>query len=116
MIVRVVAAGLAAVLSCVAPLAAQDDPHAGCAMPPSYVPDELLEREIPLRPGIGNSHETVTTKVAEAQAFYDQGLNYLESYVWIEASRSFRQALRLDPDLALAHLGLSYVASGLENL
>ena len=48
--------------------------------------------------GIGNSHEAVTTTSKEAQAFYDQGLNYLESYVWIEASRSFHQALRLDPE------------------
>jgi tetratricopeptide (TPR) repeat protein len=97
------------------PTRAQDDPHAACAAPPSYVPTELLERAVPLRSGIGNSHETVTTKFKEAQAFYDQGLNYLESYVWIEASRSFRQALRLDPNLAMANLGLSYVYSGLEN-
>ena len=38
--------------------------------------------------GRGNSRETVTTKSPEAQAFYNQGLNYLESYVWVEASRS----------------------------
>jgi len=94
---------------------AQEDPHAACAAPPSYVPTELLERVVPLRAGIGNSHEAVTTTSKEAQAFYDQGLNYLESYVWIEASRSFRQALRCDSNLALAYLGLSYVHSGLEN-
>lgn len=94
---------------------AQDDPHAGCAAPPSYVPAELLERSLPLRSGIGNSHESVTTNSKESQAFYDQGLNYLESYVWIEAARSFHQALRLDPNLAMAYLGLSYVYSGLEN-
>jgi tetratricopeptide (TPR) repeat protein len=94
---------------------AQDDPHAACAAPPSYVPAELLERPIPLRQGVGNSREKVTTASAEAQAFYDQGINYLESYVWIEASRSFRQALRHDPRLAMANLGLSYVSSGLEN-
>jgi tetratricopeptide (TPR) repeat protein len=94
---------------------AQEDPHAACAAPPSYVPAELLERIVPLRNGIGNSHEAVTTTSKQAQAFYDQGLNYLESYVWIEASRSFRQALRLDPKLAMAQLGLSYVSSGLEN-
>ncbi len=93
----------------------QDDPHGACAMPPSYVPAELLERTIPLRRGIGNSHGTVTTESAEAGAFYDQGLNYLESYVWIEAARSFHQALRLDVDLAMAYLGLSYVYSGLDN-
>ena len=93
----------------------EEDPHAGCAAPPSYVPAELLVRPIGLRTGIGNSHEAVTTASKEAQAFYDQGINYLESYVWIEASRSFQQALRLDPDLAMAWLGLSYVQSGLEN-
>ena len=30
----------------------------------------------------------------EAQRFYDQGLAYLHNYVWIEAARSFHQALR----------------------
>jgi len=95
---------------------AQDDPHAACAAPPTYVPADLLERPVPLRPGVGNSHEPVTTTSAEAQVFYDQGLNYLESYVWIEASRSFHQALRLDPKLAMACLGLSRVHSGLDDI
>jgi tetratricopeptide (TPR) repeat protein len=103
------------ILTCAGNAWAQDDPHAACAAPPSYVPAELLSRAVPLRSGIGNSHEAVTTASTEAQAFYDQGLNYLESYVWIEAARSFHQALRLDPNLAMAYLGLSYVASGLEN-
>ena len=47
-------------------------------------------------------------RTPEAQRFYDQGLAYLHNYVWIEAARSFHQALRLDPQLALAHVGLSY--------
>ena len=47
-------------------------------------------------------------RIAEAQRFYDQGLAYLHNYVWIEAARSFHQALRLDSQLALAHVGLSY--------
>jgi tetratricopeptide (TPR) repeat protein len=94
---------------------AQDDPHAACAAPPTYVPTDLLERPVGLRKGVGNSHSTVTTSSKDAQAFYDQGLNYLESYVWIEASRSFHQALRSDPKLAMAYLGLSYVHSGLED-
>ena len=113
--VACVAAVLAGVLLSDGPARAQDDPHAGCAAPPTYVPAELLERPVPLRPGVGNSHEPVTTTSPEAQAFYDQGLNYLESYVWIEASRSFHQALRLDPRLAMAHLGLSRVHSGLDD-
>ena len=97
------------------PSRAQEDPHAACAAPPAYVPAELLTRELPLRKGVGNSSETITTQSKEAQAYYNQGLNYLESYVWIEASRSFHQALRLDPTCAMANLGLSYVYSGLEN-
>jgi tetratricopeptide (TPR) repeat protein len=60
-------------------------------------------------------HDPVTTTSAEAQAFYDQGVAYLHSYVWIEAARAFRQALRLDSKLAVAHLGLSRVATALED-
>ncbi|MDP2319356.1 MAG: tetratricopeptide repeat protein [Acidobacteriota bacterium] len=63
---------------------------------------------MPIRTGIGRAHDAVATRSAEAQGFYDQGLAYLHSYVWIEAARSFHQALRLDPGLALAHVGLSY--------
>ena len=106
---------IVAVLTSAGPAHAQDDPHAACAAPPAYVPAELLERPVPLRKGVGNSAEDVTTSSKEAQAFYNQGLNYLESYVWIEASRSFHQALRLDPELAMADLGLSRVYSGLDN-
>src|SRR5688572_8160611 len=94
---------------------AQNVSHQVCGAPPSYVPPELLTKTLPLRQGVGNSRETVTTNSSEAQAFYNQGLNYLQSYVWIEASRSFHQALRLDPTLAMAYLGLSYVSSGLES-
>lgn len=112
---ELIAVLVVSVLATAGPARAEEDPHAACAAPPSYVPAELLEREVPLRKGVGNSHETVTTTSKDAQAYYDQGLNYLESYVWIEASRSFHQALRLDPKLAMANLGLSYVSSGLEN-
>jgi tetratricopeptide (TPR) repeat protein len=93
---------------------AQDDPHAACAGG-GWVPRAILERPVVLRPGTGNAHEPVTTRSAEAQAFYDQGLNYLHGYVWIEAARSYRQALRLDPDLAMAWVGLSRVYSGLDD-
>ena len=51
---------------------------------------------------------------AGARAYYEQGLNYLHGYVWIEAARSFHEALRLDPALAMAHLGLSRVHSGID--
>ena len=80
-----------------------------------WVPRDVLERPVPLRTGIGRTHEAVSGASAEAQAFHDQGLAYLHSYVWIEAGRSFNQALRLDPKLALSWVGLSRVYSGLED-
>src|SRR5690349_10231300 len=72
------------------------------------VPGELLNRPLPLGEGIGRAHDAADTGSADAQAFYDQGLAYLHGYVWIEAARSFHQALRLDSNLALAYVGLSY--------
>lgn len=79
--------------------------HATHTIP--VVPQELIERTITIRTGIGEAHDAVRTKSPAAQRFYDQGLAYLHSYVWIDAARSFHQALRLDPSLALAHVGLS---------
>jgi Tfp pilus assembly protein PilF len=72
-----------------------------------WVPQEILERPLGLRQGIGIVHDPVTTSSPEAQAFYDQGIAYLHSFVPIEAVRSFNQALRLDPSLAMAYLGLT---------
>jgi tetratricopeptide (TPR) repeat protein len=72
------------------------------------VPQELLERRVSIRSGIGVTPDDAATKSKEAQAFYDQGLAFLHSFVWIEAARSFHEALRYDPNLAVAHVGLSY--------
>ena len=97
--------------------AAQDTPppapHASAAHEIPVVPAELLERPVTLRTGIGTTHDPVTTTSLEAQKFYDQGLVYLHNYVWIDAARSFNQALRLDPQLALAYVGLSHAYSEL---
>jgi tetratricopeptide (TPR) repeat protein len=82
--------------------AGQTHPH---AIP--VVPDELLNRPVVLQRGIGRAHDAVSTTSKDAQAFYDQGLAYLHSYVWIEAARSFNQALRADSKLAIAHAALS---------
>jgi len=50
---------------------------------------DVAKRAIPLRTGIGSAHDTVATTSKQAQAFYDQGLACLHSYVWLEAARSF---------------------------
>lgn len=96
--------GLISLLLSAPPLKAQHEGHEGMV---GWVPQELLERPVPLREGIGSAHSKVSTAVPHAQAFYDQGLAYLHSFEWIEATRSFHQALRLDPKLAMAYVGLS---------
>jgi len=79
--------------------------HGDHAMPP--LPREVIERPLPIRMGIGTAHDAVSTRDSHAQAYYDQGLAFLHSYMWVEAARSFHQALRLDSTLAMAAVGLS---------
>ena len=92
---------------------AQDGGHLAHAG--GSVPREILDRPVSLRTGIGTVHEKVQTTSSEAQAFYDQGLTYLHSFVWIEAIRSFHQALRADSNLAMAYLALSDAYIGLQD-
>jgi hypothetical protein len=49
----------------------------------------------------------VSTTSPQCQEFFDQGLGYFYSYVWMEAARSFETSVRHDPDCALAWWGLS---------
>ncbi len=72
-------------LASVAPSEAQHQPSH--AIP--RVPQALLERPTALRTGVGVVHDEVHTTSPDAQRFYDEGLAYLHSYVWIEAARSF---------------------------
>ena len=94
---------------------AQDAGHAGHA-PSEPVPREILDRPVALRSGVGTVHDKMSTSSPEAQSFYDQGLAYLHSFVWIEAIRSFHQSLRADPNLAMAYLGLADAYIGLQDV
>ncbi len=95
-------------------------PSAFCLLPCAFVfaqhqapheiprlPQALLERPTTVRTGVGAVHDAMAGASPEAQRFYDLGLAYLHSYVWIEAARAFHQALRLDPHLAAAHAAVS---------
>ena len=57
--------------------------------------------------GLGDLHHPVTTKNAQAQAFFDQGLRYIYAFNHDEAARSFRRAGELDPTLAMAWWGVA---------
>src|SRR5579862_5714328 len=60
-----------------------------------------------IHPGLCVVKYRVSTTSPECQAFFDQGLAFFYSYVWMEACRSFETACKCDPDCALAWWGLS---------
>ncbi len=57
--------------------------------------------------GLGNLHHPVSTKNAQAQKFFDQGLRYIYAFNHDEAARSFQHAGDLDPKLAMAFWGVA---------
>src|SRR5215469_11468204 len=109
-----IASAAAVVAALAMPLAARADHDNAHGAGP--VPEEILSRPMTRHAGVGNAHQKVSTQSAAAQAFYDQGLAYLHSYVWIDAARSFRQALRSDPRLAMAYIGLADAYIGLQDV
>jgi hypothetical protein len=55
-----------------------------------------------LIPGLGEHHHTISTKNAQAQRFFDQGLTLVYGFNHEEAARAFRRASELDPRAAMA--------------
>jgi len=85
---------LAIILSFTISAAAQD--HAmGTAKP------------ITMMTGLGDLHHPVSTKNAQAQEFFDQGLRLIYAFNHDEAARSFQKAAELDPKLAIAYWGIA---------
>jgi len=58
---------------------------------------------------LGDHQFPVTTRSARAQLFINQGMMLTYGFNHAEASRSFREAARLDPRCAMAYWGLAYV-------
>jgi tetratricopeptide (TPR) repeat protein len=58
---------------------------------------------------LGKHQFPVTTKSKEAQLFINQGLNLSLAFNHAEAGRAFREASRLDPQLAMAYWGEALV-------
>jgi tetratricopeptide (TPR) repeat protein len=61
-----------------------------------------------LRPGFGAYHRPSSTFSGEAQAFLDQGMQWLYGFNDDEAIRCFHRAAELDPECALAWWGIAY--------
>src|SRR5215475_16117326 len=60
---------------------------------------------------LGAYTRQITTKSADAQRWFDRGLNWCFGYHHQEAGQCFAKALEYDPECAMAHWGIAY-ASG----
>ena len=60
---------------------------------------------VALEPGLSDLHVPVSTKNADAQRFFDQGMRYMYAFNHESAVASFKRAAELDPDLAIAYWG-----------
>ena len=57
---------------------------------------------------LGHYGRKITTDSAEAQRWFDQGLVWTYAYNHEEAIVCFEEALKADPDCAMAHWGIAY--------
>lgn len=78
----------------------------GCAQQrPAYLMD-----------GLSTLHHPVSTRNAEAQKFFDQGLRLVYAFNHEEAARSFHRAAEIDPKLAMAWWGVALAVGPNYNL
>src|SRR5579863_1434701 len=108
------ATALGASLLATAALAHGDDmPGMGHAAPlmigpmPSIFGGEADKPGAPVFKGLGVHHHPISTKNPKTQLFFDQGVNLLFGFNHAEAIRSFREAVRLDPDCAMCWWGVA---------
>lgn len=64
-------------------------------------------KPVTMMTGLGDLHHPVSTKNAQAQEFFDQGLRLIYAFNHDEAARSFQKAAELDPKLAMAYWGIA---------
>lgn len=76
--------------------------------------DEGPRQAAVLMGNTGNVHFPVSSQKPEVQSFIDQGFGQLHGFWYFESERTFRQAAKLDPDCAIAYLGMAL--SNLENM
>jgi tetratricopeptide (TPR) repeat protein len=64
-------------------------------------------KPVTMMTGLGDLHHPVSTRNAQAQEFFDQGLRLIYAFNHDEAARSFQKAAELDPKLAMAYWGIA---------
>jgi tetratricopeptide (TPR) repeat protein len=106
---------LVVVCACASAVAGQSTPPAGSHVhyaEPANAQSSQASPTGALAPRLQNlgSHTfPVSTRNGQAQAFMNQGLNLAYAFNHAEARRAFREAARLDPDLAMAYWGQALV-------
>lgn len=70
---------------------------------------KLTDDHGPLIAAFRLSHFTISTQSDSAQLYFDQGLSQLYAFNHGEAGRSFKTAMRLDPDAAMTYWGMAMV-------
>ncbi len=83
---------------------------AACAAHRSGAPEPAPQARPQLFEDLGTHHHPVTTRVADAQRYFDQGLRLIWAFNHDEATRAFEEAVRLDPDCAMAWWGIALAA------
>ncbi len=87
---------------------------AAAAMPPMDMGGQLPQsvedwaHGAQLYEGLGAFHRRITTRSAQAQRFFDQGMRLMFAFNHDEATRSFARALALDPTCAMCAWGVAY--------
>src|SRR5262249_53551659 len=70
-------------------------------------PESTPQSSVPLFDNLGTHRHAVSTKNDMAQKYFDQGLRLTFGFNHDEAERAFREAARLDPNLAMAWWGVA---------
>ncbi|MDH7460382.1 hypothetical protein QEG73_03800 [Chitinophagaceae bacterium 26-R-25] len=76
------------------------------------VPEDFLRKTIEIKTGIGEFNLSITTKSAEAQKFFNQGMAYVYNFEYVQSARSFYTALQYDTT-AMIYWGLANAYDGL---
>ncbi|MBV8836751.1 MAG: hypothetical protein JO000_09440 [Alphaproteobacteria bacterium] len=65
---------------------------------------------------LGSHSRAITTTSAEAQRWFDRGLNWCFGFNMAEGVKCFRKALEADPECVMAHWGIAYGCGPFYNL
>jgi tetratricopeptide (TPR) repeat protein len=120
MSIRVAFAGILAAGLSLAALVAAPDQQSHQSHQPAAAPTHKHYVETPDQPNaagqiaprlqnLGRYSFPVTTKSRRAQLFMNQGINLSWAFNHAESGRAFREAARLDPNLAMAYWGQALV-------